>query len=74
MGLESYLQMQLSSASKPGSVQTLLNATLAYYDRTNPVIVQTDASAYGLGAALIQSSHPIAFASKTLTDMWRLTM
>ena len=26
-----------------------------------------DASEYGLGTALIQSSHPIAFASKSLT-------
>ena len=49
--------------------QTLLNATLLYYGRLKPVVVQTDAREYGLGAALIQSSHPIAFASKTLTDI-----
>ena len=48
---------------------TLLNATLAYYDRAKPVIVQTDASEYGLGTVLIHSSCPIAFASKTLTDI-----
>ena len=34
-----------------------------------PVIVQTDAIEYGLGTALIQSSHPIAFASKSLADI-----
>ena len=28
-----------------------------------------DTSEYGLQAALIQSGHPIAFASKTLTDI-----
>ena len=39
-----------------------------YYDRSKPVTVQTDAREYGLGTALIQSSIPIAFASKTLTD------
>ena len=44
---------------------TLLNATLAYYE---PVVVQMDASDYGLGAALIQSGCPIAFTSKPLTD------
>ena len=32
-------------------------------------MVQTDASEYGLGAALIQSSCHIAFTSKTLTDI-----
>ena len=49
--------------------QTLFNANLTYYDRFKPVIVQTDISEYGIGAMLIQSSHPIAFASKTLTDV-----
>ena len=49
--------------------QTLLNAPLSYYDQTKPVAVQTDASEYGLGADLVQSSYPIAFTSKTLTDV-----
>ena len=49
--------------------QTLLNATLVYYDQSKAVVVQMDASKYGLGATLIQSSHPIAFASKMLTDI-----
>ena len=48
--------------------QTLLSAILAYYDRSKPVVVQTDGSKYGLGATLLQSSCPIAFASKILTD------
>ena len=48
---------------------TLLYATLAYYDRTQPVIVHTNTSEYGLGATLIQSSWPITFAGKTLTDV-----
>ena len=48
---------------------TLLKTTLAYYDHTHPVQKQTVASKYGLGAALIQNNHPIAFASKTLTDI-----
>ena len=49
--------------------QTHLNATLAYYDQSKPVVVQIDASEYGLGANLIQSNCPIAFASRTLTDI-----
>ena len=49
--------------------QTPLSTTLAYYDRSKPVMVHMDASKYGLGTALIQSGPPIAFASKTLTDI-----
>ena len=48
--------------------KTLLNTTLAYFDHTKPVVIQTDASGYGLGAALLQDGRPIAFASKTITD------
>ena len=48
---------------------TLLTTTLAYYDRTQPLTIQTDASQYGLGATLLQNNRPIAFASKTLTDV-----
>ena len=49
--------------------QTLLKVTLAYCDWSKPVVVQTDASEYGLGATLIQGSHSIAFISKSLTDI-----
>ena len=49
--------------------KTLLKTTLAYYDRSQPLSIQTDASEYGLGTALVQNNRPIAFASKTLTDM-----
>ena len=48
---------------------TLLKTTLAYYDHTKPVEIHTDASKYGLGAALMQNNRAIAFACKTLTDV-----
>ena len=48
------------------------NIPLRYYDRTLPVTSQADGSLRGLGACLIQKhkreDHPIAFASKNLTD------
>ena len=47
----------------------LLRTTLAYYDHTQPLVLQTDGSEYGLSAALIQNNRPIAFASKTLTNV-----
>ena len=49
--------------------KTLLNNTLAYYDRNQPVIMQTNANEYGLGNILIKNGWPIAFANKTLTDV-----
>ena len=48
---------------------TLLRTTHAYFDHTKPVVIQTHGSEYGLGAALLQYGRPIAFASKTITDV-----
>ena len=47
----------------------LLKTTLAYYDCTKPLVLQTDASEYGLSTALIQNNRLIAFASKTCIDV-----
>ena len=49
--------------------QALLNIMLVCYDCSKPIIVQTNASEYGLSIALIQCSRPVAFVSKTLTDI-----
>ena len=43
------------------------DTTLRYFDSQNPVVIQVDASQKGLGAALLQDGHPVAFASKALT-------
>ena len=40
---------------------------LAYYDVTKPVTIQCDASQTGLGAALLQNGHPVAYSSRALT-------
>ena len=47
--------------------QISTETTLAYYDRSKPVVLQVDASSKGLGAVLLQENKPIAFASKALT-------
>ena len=44
------------------------NRSLKFYDRSKPITVQADARKDGLGAALLQDNHPIAFASKSLSD------
>ena len=64
VGLEPFYRCSI-----PGLKSLDLQVTLAYYDRSKPVVVQTDASEYGLGTYLLQGGWPIAFASKTLTDV-----
>lgn len=43
------------------------DAYLRYFDPKQPCELEVDASAKGLGAALMQNGMPIAFASKSLT-------
>ncbi|CAB3995792.1 Hypothetical predicted protein [Paramuricea clavata] len=43
--------------------------TFNYFDSAKEVVLQVDASTKGLGAALIQEGKPVAFASKSLTDV-----
>ena len=41
---------------------------LAYYKPTEVLEIQCDSSQSGLGAALMQNGHPIAYASRALTE------
>ena len=41
---------------------------LKFFDVNKPVRIQTDASQRGLGACLFQQDHPIAYASRSLTQ------
>ena len=41
---------------------------LAYFKPDRPVTLSVDASSKGLGAVLIQDDHPLAYASKSLTN------
>lgn len=40
---------------------------LGIFDKTKPVVVQTDASKNGLGAVLLQEGRPISYASRCLS-------
>ena len=41
---------------------------LVYYDCKSELIVQCDASQFGIGAALMQNGKPLAYASRALMD------
>ena len=56
---EPEFQMLKKAISKDGNLQ--------YFDPKKPVVLQVDASQVGLGAALLQDSKVIAYASKGLT-------
>ncbi|BES90768.1 Reverse transcriptase (RNA-dependent DNA polymerase) [Nesidiocoris tenuis] len=49
--------------------QLISNApVLAYFDPEKLVTLQADASSKGLGCVLLQEGHPVAFASRSLSD------
>ena len=47
------------------------NITLSYFNPKSSTTLQTDASKKGLGAALLQNSKPVMFASRALTGSER---
>ena len=52
--------------------ELLVNApVLRYYDVTKPAYIQSDASSYGLGAAIFQDGQPVEYASRSLTRVER---
>ena len=42
--------------------------TLTFYDVTQPVTIQCDASQAGLGASLLQHGKPVAYASRSMSN------
>lgn len=41
---------------------------LAYYDPNEELILENDASEYGIGSALFQDGKPVAYTRRSLTD------
>lgn len=44
---------------------------LQYYDVAKPVVIQCDASSFGLGACILQNGRAVEFASRTMTTSER---
>ena len=44
------------------------DSKLTYFDPAKDIVIQVDASGRGLGAVLMQSGKPVAYASKSLTE------
>ena len=42
---------------------------LKYFDCTKPIVIQGDASQSGLGVCLMQAGSPIAYASRSLSEI-----
>lgn len=42
---------------------------LAYYDKRQPLVLQVDASQHGVGAVVLQSGQPLAYSSRSLTEV-----
>ena len=57
---EAFLKLKKQCCSQP---------VLKYFDVNKPVEIQCDASQHGLGAVLIQDDQPIAYSSRSLTDV-----
>ena len=52
------------------AIQESTNAlVLAYFDKSKPSIIQSDASKNGLGAILLQDSKPVIYLSTGLAEM-----
>ena len=47
------------------------NVKLAYYDPNKELVLENDASEYGLGTVMMQEGKPVAFASRTLSPAER---
>ena len=45
--------------------------TLTYFDPSKPLVIQTDASANGLGVVALQNDQPLAYASRALSAIER---
>ncbi len=56
---QSFEQLKKAVCSSP---------VLKYYDVTAPILLSTDASKDGLGACIMQSDRPVAYASRSLTS------
>ena len=60
-------QSQQSEAFEKIKAMLTQAPTLAYFDSSKPITLQTDVSDHGLGGVLLQDGKPVAFTSHSLS-------
>ena len=59
---------QLDSAFRRLKDLVVSAPVFRFFDPSKPAVIQTDSSSTGIGSCLLQDGHPVAYASRALTD------
>ena len=67
-GVDFYWDVNMQNCFENIKALVATDVTLSYYDRSKPIVVQTDWSKQGIGAVLLQDGRPVHYGSKALVN------
>ena len=70
-GVDFYWDANLQNSFDNIKALVAADVTLSYYDRSKPIVIQTDYSKKGVGAVLLQEGRPVHYGSKALVGSER---
>ena len=70
-GVDFYWDVNLQNCFDNIKALVAADFTLSYYNRTKPIVIQTDWSKQGVGAVLLQEGRPVHYGSKALVGTER---